>query len=216
MDASNMKLALCMPFYAFDCKSYFASALMFTDWPACPRMVFHTHGMMTAAAKMEMTEMALKWGATHLVMPSSDSCWPVDAVKRLIGHDKDVVSGWGSSRFHPFQINVADHVDLETMMFRMVRKDHKREGLERVALYGELQVYKREVFERISHPWFFGPDFIRGRTMMSEDTYFCLQAAKVGVEIWVDWDIPVIHGADGLVTENGELRSYLNSKPPNS
>lgn len=202
-----MKLAICVPFYGFDCKSYFASSLLLTEWPQCEKAFFEIHGNTTSRAKLLLTDRALKWGATHILSPSADTQWPKDAVKRLVAHDKDVVSGWGKGRFSPFHANVGDLVDIETGMFRIVQNPKERSGLERVALYGELQLVKAEVFQKIPRPWFFGPDMCKGDSFMTEDTYFCLQAAKCGVEVWVDWDINVVHVADGLVTDENGVRS---------
>ena len=202
-----MKLAVCLSFYNMECQTYFAVSMGKTDWPDCDRVIFEVYGQPTAKARMALVDLALKEGCTHLLFPSSDSAWEPGDVKKLIDHDKPMVSGWGSSRFHPFTTNVADHVFADTKKFRMVKNPRLRHGLEKVKMYGELQLIKSKVFDIIKRPWFFGPDMFNGDSLMTEDTYFCLQCEKAGVGIWVDWDIPVVHLSEGWITHGGMHRT---------
>lgn len=206
---SRMKIALCLPFYSTDCKSYFALSLMKTRWPDNAEIqVFQTLGTWTPNAMVQFVDASLQSGADFMVMASVDVGWSPDTIKRMIGHNKQVIGAWSSGRMSPFPCHVADEYDAERKLFRPVKDARARSGLERVcAVGGELTVYRMDVFKIIPRPWFFGPDSVLTDRLMTEDYHFAAQAHKHGVEIWCDWECNVIHNADGLVTDEGELHA---------
>ena len=85
--------------------------------------------------------------------------------------------------------------------------------MEKIAAGGtELCVYKRSAFEKMQRPWYYGPmmlDTSNGR-MMTEDYHLARRAMEAGVDVYVDWNVPLVHCADGGVTVNGEVRSILD------
>jgi hypothetical protein len=157
-----------------------------------------------------MVKEYMTWGADFFVILSNDIAWKPNDIKKLIEHNLPVVGGWASGRCHPFLCHVCDTYDKEKNVFHLVKNEDatKRSGLEKIATNGgEMLIIRRDVFEKIPYPWFFGEDMITGDRLRTEDCHFFLQCKKFGIDVFVDWDIPLRHTAGGLMTYKGSLIS---------
>jgi len=186
-----------------------AMCLRRQKWPADSQIIdLGSKAMWVCNALNDMVRIGLKNGGDWFVYMSSDAWWGKDAIARLIGHDKQVVGGWACGRCWPFKCHVADYYDKERNMYRPVMNPGERKGLEKVeANGGELLVFRRDIFEKIPFPWFSGFGMFDEKTgrLRTEDYFFAEQCRKNGIDIWVDWDVPVAHKADGLYTYKGSL-----------
>lgn len=204
-----MKISLMIPCYNTKCEMMFALSLARTKYPQGAEVKFYTSkAMWVANALNDMVKQSLGWGADWLVTLGNDVGWEPDAISRLIGHDKQIMGGWASGRCHPFKCHVSDYKDENRDMFHPVENPQERKGIERcVANGGEMLVFRKDVFVKIPFPWFSGSGMINPDTgrMRTEDYYFADICRKYGVEMWVDWDVPVRHVSDGLYTEKGHL-----------
>lgn len=202
-----MKIAVCVPFRGVDCKVYFMHSVMRTVWPEGSEVMdFSKIGGTWAKSITNMIQESLKWGADFIVIMACDIRFGANDIAKLIGHNKDIISGISFNRMPPFRCHVADKIDVEKKMFSCIKNPENHHGLERVCSFGaELVVFKKEIFAKMPQPWFFGPDTIGPNSVMSEDYYFCFQAKKLGIEVWVDWDVQIGHLAEGLLTLNGNL-----------
>ena len=90
----------------------------------------------------------------------------------------------------------------------MLRSFHHISSRPRKAIPA-LNVYKADVFSRIPDPWFWGEVQHGATRLPTEDYYFARQALKHGVEIWCDWDVPLIHHVEGMATQGGNLVSVI-------
>lgn len=206
-----MKIALCLPSYNEEYKSWFAISLMKMRWPAgCERYVLRTMGQLLTNALNSMVKQGLEWGADYIIVASVDIGFDADILLRLLAHKLPIVGAWAKGRVAPFHCHVADGYDEKTGMFHLVQNPMERKGLEKVAANGnEFHLIRREVYKQMPYPWYHGPDMILKDRMMSEDYYFFRQCTKYGIPLYVDWDIPLIHATTGLVTEKGVLGSIL-------
>lgn len=159
-------------------------------------------------AMKQMVEEYIRWDADFIVLIGNDVGWQPDDVQKLIRHNLPVVGGWASGRCHPFLCHVADIYDKEKDGFRVVVNPGERSGLEKIiANGGELLVFKKNVFEKIPPPWFFGTEMITKNGMRTEDYFFAMQCIKYGVDMYVDWDVKLEHTTTGVKTYNGKLIS---------
>lgn len=206
-----MKIFVLTPCYDTDCKIYFAQALFETRWPDNANVRLLTSiGTWLPNAMTTMVRHALSSDADYIVMASADIAWKSGDIAKLIGHNKDVCCGWASGRTSPFRCHIADKYNEQDQTFRVIDDPQNHKGLERVAAVGgELNVYKADVFRRIPNPWFYGPDNMSIGRLMTEDYYFASQAHKHGVEIWVDWDVSLIHHVEGMATKGCDLVSVI-------
>jgi hypothetical protein len=197
-----------MPYYGTDCKMWFCESLVKTKWPKDSKVDFlRTCGMWTPNAMKTMVEKSLEMNADFILIISVDVGWQSGDIERLINHNLDVVGGWAMGRFPPFTCHVADYIDVEKCKLRTVTNPGEHKGVEKIYGNGsELICYKADVFRKIPSPWFFGIDMVSGDRCMSEDYYFALQAKKHGIDMFVDWDVKLIHAADGLITHDGEVK----------
>jgi hypothetical protein len=181
---------------------------MKTIWPKWAEVnLLMSNAVWVCNAMKMMVESHLKWGADFIVLLATDIAWKPDDISKLIGHNLPIVGGWASGRMPPFVCHVCDSFDENTRQFHIVQNPKERKGVEKIASNGgELQVFRRDVFEKIPSPWFMGADMFTGNRLMTEDYYFAKQAMKHGVDVFVDWDVKVSHTASGLVTYNGEIR----------
>jgi len=165
-----------------------------------------------AKALREMVEIAKKNNAEFMIWVSNDVAWEADDIKKLVSHNVPIVGGWASGRYYPFPCHIADTWHEEKQKYHIIQNPNERKGLEKVAaIGGEMICFRMDVFKKIKSPWFFGREMIicdkdgTPTDMMTEDFYFFAQARKHGVEIMVDWDVPLFHAAAGMMTYKGRL-----------
>jgi len=205
----KLRIGLCVPNYNDDCKFMFAFSLWKTKFPdgAAVRLVASRAQWACNALTMMVTEY-IAWGADFFVILSNDIAWNPNDITLLIGHNLPIVGGWASGRCHPFLCHVCDYYDSEKNAFRPVKNEDaaKRMGVEKIYAHGgEMMVIRRDVFDKIPYPWFFGPEMIGKDRLVTEDYFFAKQAMKYGVDIYVDWDVPIKHAVNGMTTHKGVL-----------
>ena len=130
----------------------------------------------------------------------ADTGFTVDHVKRLLSHDKDIVSGAYLHKRDADRL-VAGWFGGEPGLAPM----DKRVGTDRTGLFevdwtgAGFLLIRREVFERVPYPWFTSGevefDSPEGRCaqVMSDDLGLCKKLAKHGETIWLDADCRVDH-----------------------
>lgn len=207
-----MKIAFCVAPMTTDCKVWFAFSLAKTRWPQGSQVaLINTTGQWARNGLHELMKLGLNTGAEWIIYAGPDVGWKPNDISRLIEHDKDIIGGWACGRLPPFLCHAADDMNEAGNGFRPVKNPQERIGIEKIcSVGGELIVFKSTVFSKIPEPWFYGQDMLIPETgrLMTEDYYFAKRAAENGVEIWVDWDVKLIHHADGLVTYDGKVVEY--------
>jgi glycosyltransferase involved in cell wall biosynthesis len=133
-------------------------------------------------------------GFDYLFSVDSDISFPPDTLKRLISHDKDVVSGLYVQRkpgvhilevYEPNNIGGVTNIDYEKL---------KGRGLVEIASCGfGCVLVKSEVMRIIGYPQFQYHSAISHANTISEDVDFCRKALAKGFKIWADTSVLCNH-----------------------
>ena len=157
-----------------------------------------------AIRKRQITHRARNWlvrhmfkfadpAVTHLLWIDDDHKFPADTLIRLLAHDKDIVGCMHRTRMPPYhQVGHLADAGIDPVTAGGLHKAK--------TLGGGLLLVSRRVYETLEAPWYretrdpelagtdrIDPDNVDGD--ISEDVYFCFEAAKAGFEIWCDLDL---------------------------
>lgn len=141
---------------------------------------------------------------THLLFVDADTVPPADALKRLLSHDKDIVSGLTpifrvdpkTGEGQTFD-NCFTHFDTDekTGKVKQTHMAQRGTGLQKIIRCGSSCILiKREVFEALEAPYYeflYNPDHTEH--IRSEDIHFCDKAKAEGFELWADTDVACQH-----------------------
>lgn len=143
---------------------------------------------------------------THLLFIDSDTIPPEDAIKRLLSHDKDIVTGL--TPILRYEEKEGDW-DVYDNCFTSVEKDENGKtikthiaqrgtGLQEVfRCGGSCLLIKREVFEKLKVPYFRFLSNEDGTShTRSEDIYFCDSARAANINIYADTEVACRHYKD--------------------
>lgn len=134
----------------------------------------------------------------YLFSVDSDMSFAPDTLKKLLAHDKDVVSGLYIQR------KPGQHILEVYRNGRNVPYDDIR-GLGLVEIDGcgfGCVLVKSEVIRAIGYPQFVYKSALNHAHTVSEDTYFCMKAKEKGYRIWADTSIQCgHHGATTFIVD---------------
>jgi FkbM family methyltransferase len=137
----------------------------------------------------------------------SDMSFPPDTLKRLLAHDKDVVSGLYIQR------KPGQHIlELYRNGRNIPYNDIKGLGLIEVDGCGfGCVLIKSEVLRAVGYPQFVYKSAINHANTVSEDTYFCLKAKERGYKVWADTSILCNHhGSTVFVVDPTPVKSTFD------
>ena len=143
-----------------------------------------------ADARNSLVEQAQQDGCRYLLMLDTDQVYPTDTLPKLLSHGVDICGVRVHRRWMPFDPiflrgdlgNYKSVPDEEMYSGKLISVDATGTGC---------LLFNMGVFDRMPHPWFqFG---IFNDKPVGEDIYFCTQARKSGVDIWIDTSIEVGH-----------------------
>lgn len=162
-------------------------------------------------ARNSACEDVLKHGFQWLFFLDDDVIPPPDVFARLVRHDRDVVSGLYYRRQEPI-CPVAMTIDAQGQT-QWVTSWNPPECLLDVDLVGAgcLLIHRR-VLERVPRPWFEwqigkeDPAAPKGRSAMSEDFAFCVNAKRAGFTVHLDTSIRCDHVGLGQSGADGNFR----------
>ena len=133
-------------------------------------------------------------GFDYLFAVDSDIAFAPDTLKKMLAHDKDIVSGLYIQRIpgtHTLEIYEHTPDGGATNMSYSKLKD---KGLTQVAGCGfGCTLAKAEVFRAVGYPQFKYHSAIDHRNTISEDVDFCRKALQKGFKIWADPSIKCKH-----------------------
>lgn len=138
-----------------------------------------------------IAELAQQMNCTHLLFIDSDMVFPVDAIPRLLEHDKDVIGVHYNMRMLPLRSTVKTRKG-ETVQDTLSTCDGVATGF---------MLIKMEVFKKLAKPWFHvGVDESdpTGKTLEGHDYRFCRLAREAGYSVWYDPTIVIKHIGDYL------------------
>ena len=173
--------------------------------------------------------------ATHLMFLDTDIVCAPNACRKLLSHDKEIISGLYfqrggmqfpliysyqgrhrvSGKMCPAFTPILDPVHRYLSKKRLPVSEityatlEGNDGLIKIGGAGAgFLLVKREVFEKIPYPWF---SFEKG----GEDLYFCDKARKNGFEIWADMSVLLGHLRLDPVGASQFLTQYKNTAEAN-
>ena len=167
-------------------------------------------GYDVANARNQIGQATLDGGYDYCLMLDNDEVLPKDALANLIETEQEyplgrnMVVGYCLTR----PTNVPN-TDGRTSVFKWGGKDYLRsdaytaeelkkfreDGVNKIQIRGSglgSALIHRDVFERISYPWFKWVQYESG-TQLSEDLYFCERFAGVSIPIFVDTRVACGH-----------------------
>lgn len=131
------------------------------------------------SARTWLVKEAIKKGATHLLFVDSDMVFPSDSIRRLLAHDKDIVSVEYNRRKFPLEKVT------EPLEERSEDKLYKGRVLGTGLMLINLSIFTNPE-KPMGLPWFnFGRDS-EGRLVLGEDAWFVNTARDSGYESWID------------------------------
>jgi len=134
-------------------------------------------------------------GVTHVFFVDKDVLPPVDAIERLLAHDKDIIVGatpifrnrpcWSVMKYDPDEQydNIFTPIKYSELPNKLFRAHH----------FGATTVLiKRHVLETMKYPWY-EDVFAPGALLLGQDLYFTAKAKRMGFELWCDPTIKCQH-----------------------
>jgi len=139
----------------------------------------------------------VKTDADYIFFIDSDTGVPHEGLKKLVEHQKDIVSGLYFQRYPPYNPTFKKLQKNEFGNDQYLPILDYPEGLVEVDMVGAgCLLISRRVCENLMEPYFFSPE-----QDYTEDTYFCLQAKKAGFSIYVDTTVKCLHDTAMTVDE---------------
>lgn len=128
-------------------------------------------------------------GFDYLFSVDGDITFPKDTLKRLLSHDKDIVSGVYRQRLPDPKIEIYD-----LNQQRMTIEDIDGKPLVQIGGCGfGCVLVKKDVFVQVGYPQFEYHHALNHAHTVSEDTDFCTKARKKNFTVWCDPSIRCGH-----------------------
>ena len=123
-------------------------------------------------------------GFDYLFSVDHDITFPSDTLKKLLAHDKDLVSGVYRQRLEPQMLEI-----YEPFGNRMSTEDLYAKNRNLIGIGGcgfGCVLVKKEVFAGVGYPQFEYHPALDHNNTISEDTDFCKKAIAKGFRLWCD------------------------------
>ena len=121
-------------------------------------------------------------GFDYLFAVDHDVTFPPDTLKKMLAHDKDLVSGVYRQRLEPQRIEIYD-----LNQYRMEYSDIYGKHLVEIGGCGfGCVLAKKEVFASVGYPQFEYHPALDHNNTVSEDSDFCKKARARGFTLWCD------------------------------
>lgn len=150
------------------------------------------HNTLIHNARNAMAKNVLEKDCDYLFFIDSDMVLPNDTLKRLVEHDKDIVSGMYFHKKPPFAPVVYSKNEKGTFDVIM---DYPKDQLIEVDGVGMgICLIKRGVFEKLGDKCFdVLPASDENPVINGEDFAFCYRAKRAGFKIYVDTGMQALH-----------------------
>ena len=157
-----------------------------------------------ATARNRIAQMSVDSGYDFALMVDSDVTPPRDALKCLLEHDADMVSGFYLHRSHKgddtdradvYKLTAPDGSEYfnytnESKYTIGELAELRESGENLVEIHGGgmgIALIRTSVFSRLKYPWFSWVNYPgAARNVLSEDLFFCEELRKAGVPRYVD------------------------------
>jgi hypothetical protein len=152
------------------------------------------YGYQVEQVRNLIADWVIKGPYDYLFAVDADVAFPKDTLKKLLNHNKDMVTGLYIQRIpgkHCIEVMKSNQFGGVT---HVPWEELKGKGLVKVDSAGfGCVLIKKEVFTSIEYPHFVYKSAIDHANTISEDVYFFLKAKAAGKEIWADTSILCDH-----------------------
>lgn len=153
--------------------------------------VIGSEGYTISENRAYIVAQARKNDCTHLFFVDDDMIFPKDTLKKLVEHGKDIIGIVAHSRM------ITEDTQVTLMDGKVLQKKDRPDKLFKVKAIGTgIMLINLEIFNKIDKPYFNTETHENGFTLMGEDSWFCRQAERKGIEIWCDPTIKILHIGD--------------------
>jgi GT2 family glycosyltransferase len=148
--------------------------------------VITVHGQSPAKARNIIIEQALGIDATHVCFLDDDMAYPPDTLKRLLAHDKDVVTALYLMRSYPhFPVAFDEAFDSGKCKFMFLTQDPEKENLVPIVNCGfGFVLIKIDIFKKLQNPWVTLGEIEKDG--WCDDVAFFNKVRKAGFEMYMD------------------------------
>lgn len=154
-------------------------------------IVIAEEGYNVAENRNYITVKALNNGSDYLFMVDDDMTFETDILDKMLAHQKEIIGVAYHPRCETPKNGSMDEVHIVTL------KNSTEEKYKTIfpckAVGTGIILIKTDVFNKISRPWFAYEHYDTGMVKVGEDWWFCLEAGKVGIDIWCDPNLEVGH-----------------------
>lgn len=155
-------------------------------------MIMSVHGQSPARSRNLMIEQAIVNNCSHLLFIDDDVAFKSDALKQLLKHDKDIVSGLYLGRMYPHNPLMFDEMfgDGKSRYYYLTSEV---KGLVKIVAAGfGFCLIKTEVFNKMERPWIRLGELDKDH--WCDDIGFFKRAREAGItDIWCDTDVRCGH-----------------------
>lgn len=208
MQVTNIKLGIGIPH-----NTSYAPFAFFDSFISMEKIPFvylrSSAGNSIEGMRNDIVEAALESGCSHLIMMDTDQIYHRETITRLMSHELPIVGCLVYRRYPPF-----DPLMFSGEPHKYVNITEWEEGelVEVEATGTGCLLFDMTVFRTLPKPWFCSIiNEQTGKTETGEDFYFCQQARKAGLKIYVDTSIPCGHLSQMIINE-GTWKLYNRVK----
>lgn len=146
---------------------------------------------MITAARNNLAQRALDFGAEWIFWLDSDMVFPPDALIRLLSHTRGIVGATYNKRVPPYET-----------LGKLIGEPRSHGVVEAEKMPGGCMLIKADVYRSIGWPYYFETYDCDQQKITGEDINFCLRARTCGYKIWCDIDLTkqMVHIGENPVT----------------
>lgn len=138
-----------------------------------------------------MLKEARENNADYLMFVDSDMTFPPDGIKKLLSYDKDIIGGMYNMKTLPL-VNTIKIADDEGNFISSDGAEIPTNHIFKCfSVPTGFMLIKLEAIKSLDKPFDFGTN--EKGELIGEDVYFCMQAHKIGLDVWCDPTIKIGH-----------------------
>ena len=187
------------------CDTGFAVALRLLDLPLYKEedrySVVYVSGADVAVARNLLVEKSMGVG-DYIMFFDDDVLPPMNAITKLISHDKDIITGLYFAKQQPHFPQIFTKNKEVTERYDSVENYAKDSLIEIDACGAGCLLIKTEVFKKLKKPYFQYIPKGENNPRKGEDFYFCEKAKEAGYKIWCDTSIQCKHIGNYYINAN--------------
>ena len=152
----------------------------------------------------------------YLFSVDSDIVLPKDTLTKMLGANKDIISGLYIQRIpntHTLEVYMDKDGGVTNIPFELL----ENKGVVEIAACGMgCCLIKGRIFQEMEYPHFFYKSAINHKDTVSEDIYFCMKARHMGYTVWADTSIKCEHiGNTKFIVQEQNTNDGINNSEEN-